>query len=64
MSHLRCEEISPQVALKTLVHPVRPSGHKIQPLGCRDIIPHGRQIYELILTYNFSVVSTNSILFK
>ncbi|KAG1676696.1 Tripeptidyl-peptidase 2 [Nymphon striatum] len=55
MSHLRCEEISPQVSLKSLVHAVRPTEHKIQPLGSRDIIPPGRQIYELILTYNFSV---------
>lgn len=31
----------------------RPNDSKINPLNARDIIPNGRQIYELILTYDF-----------
>ena len=29
----------------------------IRPLGVRDILPSGAQIYELVLTYNFHCVS-------
>lgn len=35
---------------------VRPSEHKINPLGSRDVLPNGRQIYALTLTYNFHQV--------
>ena len=35
----------------------RPSDSSIRALGARDVLPDGRQIYELILTYNFTVVS-------
>jgi len=34
----------------------RPSEHKISPLGSRDVLPNGRQIYALTLTYNFHQV--------
>lgn len=36
----------------------RPTDSYIKPLGHRDILPDGRQIYELVLTYNFTVVSS------
>ena len=38
----------------------RPTEHQIRPLGKRDILPNGTQIYELILTYSFHVVSVCS----
>ncbi|XP_078380044.1 tripeptidyl-peptidase 2-like isoform X2 [Oculina patagonica] len=50
---LREEEILPSVSLKTHAQPVRPSEYKISPLGSRDVLPNGRQIYALTLTYNF-----------
>lgn len=33
----------------------RPSEGKITPLTARDVIPEHRQIYELVLVYNFSL---------
>ncbi|XP_068732831.1 tripeptidyl-peptidase 2-like [Montipora capricornis] len=50
---LREEEILPSVSLKTNAQPVRPSEYKISALGSRDVLPNGRQIYTLTLTYNF-----------
>ncbi|KAJ7392828.1 tripeptidyl-peptidase II Tpp2 [Desmophyllum pertusum] len=50
---LREEELLPAVSLKTHAQPVRPSEFKISALGLRDVLPNGRQIYALTLTYNF-----------
>ncbi|CAG0908100.1 unnamed protein product, partial [Darwinula stevensoni] len=33
----------------------RPAESKIQPLGSRDVIPVGRRIFALVLTYNFNI---------
>ncbi|XP_067127626.1 tripeptidyl-peptidase 2 [Centruroides vittatus] len=60
-SFLRYEEIMPAVTLKSYVTILRPSENKIQPLGCRDIIPEGRQIYELVLTYNFNISKSTEV---
>ena len=38
----------------------RPVENQIHPLGFRDVMPDGNQIYELILTYTFNVVSRMS----
>ena len=35
----------------------RPNDCKLRPLGERDLLPNGRQIYEIVLTYNFHQVS-------
>ncbi|XP_006813380.1 tripeptidyl-peptidase 2-like, partial [Saccoglossus kowalevskii] len=53
VSTLRHEEISPSLTLKNCVQPLRPSEHKIRPLNHRDVLPECRQIYELLLTYQF-----------
>ncbi len=34
----------------------RPVGAKIKPLGARDVLPNNRQLYEMVLTYNFHQV--------
>ena len=34
----------------------RPNESVIKPLGTRDVLPDGRQIYELKLTYSFHLV--------
>lgn len=39
----------------------RPVESKIVPLGCRDVIPPGRQIYELQLSYNFNVAKAADV---
>ena len=35
----------------------QPTEHKLRPLGGRDVLSTGTQIHELVLTYNFHVVS-------
>lgn len=50
---LRSEEILPAVTLKTSVQILKPSDSKVNPLSERDVIPVGRQIYELVLSYDF-----------
>uniref|UniRef100_V5IDQ3 Tripeptidyl-peptidase 2 n=2 Tax=Ixodes ricinus TaxID=34613 RepID=V5IDQ3_IXORI len=55
MSHLKCEEVLPVATLKHHVAVLRPADSKIQPLGSRDVIPEGRPVYEMQLTYNFSI---------
>lgn len=53
-TNLRSEEINPNISLKALVQPVRPSEYKIKILpGARDTLPNGRHIYAIELTYNF-----------
>ena len=57
-SHLKSEDMSPSVSLKTLSQPLRPSDTKVRCLaGPRDTLTEGRQIYALENTYKFSVVS-------
>ncbi|PFX32477.1 Tripeptidyl-peptidase 2 [Stylophora pistillata] len=50
---LREEQINPSVSLKTHAQSLRPSEYKINALGSRDVLPNGRQIFALTLTYNF-----------
>nr|CAI5846072.1 unnamed protein product [Callosobruchus analis] len=52
---LQGEDISPSVNLKASVQILKPAEHKIAPLTSRDIIPPNRQIYELVLVYNFTL---------
>lgn len=59
---MRNEEILPVVTLKNSVHPLRPVESKINVLTNRDIILPERQIYELVLTYNFHVSKQTEVL--
>ncbi|CAG9855173.1 unnamed protein product [Phyllotreta striolata] len=52
---LQGEDIAPSIILKNSVQIIKPVETKISPLTSRDIIPPGRQVYELILTYNFTL---------
>ncbi|UYV81022.1 TPP2 [Cordylochernes scorpioides] len=58
---LNYEETAPSVSLKYHVMVLKPVESKIQPLGKRDIVPTGHQIYELVLTYNFSLTKTTDV---
>ena len=59
-SRLKTEDMQPSVSFKTLVQPLRPSETKTKCLaGPRDLLPEGRQIYAIELTYNFHIVSHN-----
>ncbi|XP_076356359.1 tripeptidyl-peptidase II isoform X2 [Tachypleus tridentatus] len=55
-SLLKQEEALPVVCLKHHVQVLRPTENKLVPLGCRDIIPKGRQIYGLQLNYTFTIM--------
>ncbi|XP_060602891.1 tripeptidyl-peptidase 2-like [Ruditapes philippinarum] len=61
-SHLKTEDVSPQVSFKSLTQPLRPTESKIRCLtGARDLLPEGRQIYALELTYGFHVSKTTEV---
>lgn len=53
---LRKERLAPSGSLETLRQPLRPTKAEVRPLdGQRDLLPEGRQIYELVLTYEFKL---------
>ena len=58
-SGLKSEEVAPEIKLKNIVQVVRPSENKIISLADpRDVLPVGRQMYELQLSYSFTVNKT------
>ncbi|GFT82599.1 tripeptidyl-peptidase 2 [Nephila pilipes] len=61
-SSVTYEDMLPSAVLKSQVLVLRPNDHKVKPLKSRDIIPDGRQIYELLLTYAFSVSRSTEII--
>ncbi|XP_050519115.1 tripeptidyl-peptidase 2 [Diabrotica virgifera virgifera] len=52
---LQGEDIAPSINIKAAVQIVKPTEGKIMPLTLRDVIPPSRQIYELVLVYNFNL---------
>ncbi|XP_054709504.1 tripeptidyl-peptidase 2-like [Uloborus diversus] len=60
-SSLIYEDMSPTAVLKSHVVVLRPVDSKINPLKSRDVIPIGRQVYELQLTYTFNVPKATEI---
>ncbi|GFX42152.1 tripeptidyl-peptidase 2 [Trichonephila clavipes] len=61
LSSVAYEDMLPSAILKTLVLVLRPTEHKVKPLKSRDIIPDGRQIYEIQLTYVFNISRSSEI---
>ena len=55
------EDICPKVSFNRMIVPLRPVEHKIFPLGSRDITPEGAQIFQLILTYNFTLIKSAEV---
>ncbi|XP_077513162.1 tripeptidyl-peptidase II isoform X1 [Amblyomma americanum] len=60
-SRLRPEEVAPMASLKQHVIVLRPTDSKVQPLGARDVFPDGRVIYEIQLTYSFSLSKATEV---
>jgi tripeptidyl-peptidase-2 len=52
---IRREEIAPKITLNTLRSVVKSSDQSIAPLKSRDLLPDGKQLHELILTFTFKV---------
>jgi len=53
---LRRARLAPRATLDTLRQTIRPAQFELRPLdGQRDRLPDERQIYELVLTYNFKL---------
>ena len=59
-SGLKAEEVMPEIKLKNVVQVVRPGDNKLVSLSdARDVLPVGRQMYELQLSYSFSINKTS-----
>lgn len=43
---------------------LKPTDTKISPLTSRDILPHGRQIYQNLLTYVLNLSKTQEVAFS
>ncbi|XP_039278356.1 tripeptidyl-peptidase 2 isoform X2 [Nilaparvata lugens] len=52
-SGIHPEEIAPTIQLKNNITALKPAEAKVSPLNERDVIPPSRQIYQLVLSYNF-----------
>ncbi|CAH2050950.1 unnamed protein product, partial [Iphiclides podalirius] len=61
LSALRLQEVQPLAQLKYAEPVYRPAESKIAPLLSRDVIPPGRQIYQLINTYNFHLTKATEV---
>ncbi|XP_007891027.1 tripeptidyl-peptidase 2 [Callorhinchus milii] len=58
---LKYEELSPALTLKNWVQTLRPVEAKTRPLGSRDVLPHNRHLYELVLTYSFNQAKSGDV---
>lgn len=64
LTTLRNEDSVPSIQLKTAMMVFKPSEMKIQPLTQRDALPNGRQIYQNLLTYNFTASKPQEVAFS
>lgn len=60
-SQLHSEEVQPEAKLKYSVQNYRPTEAKVVALSERHLIPNDRPVFELQLTYNFSVAKAAEI---
>lgn len=63
LSSLNREELTPLIQLKNAQLILRPTESKISPLTSRDVLPHGRQIYQNMLTYALSLSKSQEVAF-
>lgn len=57
-------ELVPSIQLKNAIMVLKPTETKISPLTSRDILPHGRQIYQNLLTYVLNLSKTQEVAFS
>lgn len=61
---LNREEMVPSIQLKGAMMVIKPTETKISPLTNRDIFPHGRQIYQNLLTYSINLTKAQEVAFS
>lgn len=61
---LHREELIPAVQLKAALMVLKPIETKIGPLTKRDILPHGRQVYQNVLTFTLNLIKTQEVAFS
>uniref|UniRef100_A0A7S2RCW9 Tripeptidyl-peptidase 2 n=1 Tax=Rhizochromulina marina TaxID=1034831 RepID=A0A7S2RCW9_9STRA len=52
---LRDEEVQPRAKLTSWRRPLLPATSSVEPLGARDVLPSGKQLYQLVLQYSMAV---------
>lgn len=58
------EDFVPTIQLKAAQMVLKPTESKIAPLSARDVLPHGRQIYQNLLTYNLNLSKSQEVAFS
>ncbi|XP_034831010.1 tripeptidyl-peptidase 2 [Maniola hyperantus] len=61
LAALRPQEVQPSAQLKHIEPVYRPAESKLVPLTGRDVIPPGRQIYQLLNTYTFHIAKATEV---
>lgn len=61
---LQREELAPAVQLKAAMMVLKPTETKISPLTSRDVLPHGRQIYQNLLTFALNLNKQQEVAFS
>ena len=54
-TYLRSEELTPAVTMRQACLPLRPTNHRLCPLGARDIVFDDKQLWALTLNYTFNI---------
>jgi len=60
-SQLHTEKIMPVAKLNNWLERIRPGEYLLEPLSSRDVLPNGRQIYQLVLTYNVTKIEEGDV---
>eukprot|EP00741_Cyanophora_paradoxa_P020100 tig00021234_g19401.t1 len=58
---VRQEELAPTATLKFHRRHLRPAESVVRPLGARDLLPQGKQVYELLLTYKLKLAEAAAV---
>uniref|UniRef100_A0A0N5AND1 Tripeptidyl-peptidase 2 n=1 Tax=Syphacia muris TaxID=451379 RepID=A0A0N5AND1_9BILA len=58
------EKISPAITFRQICYPLHPKFVKIRPLGPRDLFHDGSQVFQLLLSYSFTLPKATEALFE
>lgn len=64
LTALNRSDLVPSIQLKTASMVLKPTEAKISPLTSRDTLPHGRQIYQNLLTYVLNLSKAQEVAFS